>query len=63
MNSLKANEVIDMSENVEVLYKGTSVWIEHIKEDSNTAIVKVLETLENIEVPLEDLYETGRELK
>lgn len=54
-------DIMDSDENLEVTYRGISVWIE--KVDNNEAKVKILESGEEIGVPFSELHESGRELK
>lgn len=60
----RANEILNQKrENIEVLHNGNQVWIENVNSMSNTAQIRVLENNQNIEVPVNELNETGRELK
>lgn len=53
----RAKEIISTPEKIEVLFDGTSVWIEDIKND--TANVTVMGTYKTMEVPVEQLEEKG----
>jgi H-type small acid-soluble spore protein len=59
----RAQEIIDSPENIEVLHNGNQVWIENVNTSNGTAQVRVLDNSENIVVPVNELDETGRELK
>ena len=59
----KAKFIIDLDDHVEVLFKGNNVWLESVNESDNTATVRILENRQTIDVPLNDLEVTGRELK
>ena len=63
MNINRAKEILEATENLEVLYHGSPVWLENVNSDNQMAYVRVLENDENIVVPVIDLNETGRELK
>lgn len=60
----RANEILKQKrENIEVLHNGNQVWIENVNSLNNTAQIRVLENNQNIEVPVNELNETGRQLK
>ncbi|SCG83799.1 hypothetical protein DW1_2235 [Proteiniborus sp. DW1] len=60
----RANEILNQKrENIEVLYNGNQVWIEGVNSLNNTAHVRVLENNQGMVVPINELNETGRELK
>lgn len=60
----RANEILNQHRrNIEVLHNGNQVWLEGINQMNNTANVKVLENNQNMTVPVDELNETGRELK
>ena len=59
----RAKEIIESPENIEVLHNGNSVWIENVNTTNGTAQVRVLDNDNNIVVPVNELNETGRELK
>ncbi|PAB60455.1 small, acid-soluble spore protein, H family [Anaeromicrobium sediminis] len=63
MDKNRVKDIMDADENLEVLYRGTSVWVEDVSSSQEEATVKVLETDELIQVPTSELRETGRELK
>ncbi|MFA5523432.1 MAG: H-type small acid-soluble spore protein [Tissierellales bacterium] len=64
MLSNRANEILKQTrENIEVLHNGNQIWIENVNPKDNTAQVRVLENNQNIVVPVDELNETGRELK
>ncbi|MCT4604536.1 MAG: H-type small acid-soluble spore protein [Marinisporobacter sp.] len=63
MITKRANEIINGEENIEVLYKGISVWLENINTSTEMSTIRVLENNEMITVPLSELRETDRELK
>ncbi|WP_352419772.1 small, acid-soluble spore protein, H family [Proteiniborus sp.] len=60
----RANEILNQNRrNIEVLHNGNQVWLEGVNSLNNTAQVRVLENNQNIIVPIDELNETGRELK
>ncbi len=60
----RANEILKQKhENIEVLHNGNQVWIEDVNSLNDTAQVRVLENNQGIVVPVNELNETGRELK
>lgn len=59
----RVREILESTDNLEVLHNGNQVWIENIDTSSDTAKVRVLENNQNIVVPVNELTETGRELK
>ncbi len=60
----RANEVLNQNRrNIEVLHNGNSVWLEDVNSLNNTAQVRVLENNQSMVVPVNELNETGRELK
>lgn len=59
----RAKEIIESPKHIEVLHNGNQVWIENVNTSNGTAHVRVLENNENIVVPVNELNETGRELK
>lgn len=60
----RANEILKQKrENIEVLHNGNQVWIEGVNSFNNTAQVRVLENNQGMVVPINELNETGRELK
>lgn len=63
MRLRRAHEIIESSENLEVFFNNDSVWLEDIDDKNNMVEVKILENNENFVVPVENLKETGRELK
>lgn len=63
MTANQANFIINLEDYVEVLFGNNSVWLESVDKGSNTAKVRVLENRETIDVSLNDLSLTGRELK
>lgn len=60
----RANEILNQNRrNIEVLHNGNQVWLEGVNSLNSTAQVRVLENNQNIIVPIDELNETGRELK
>lgn len=55
MNTSRAKEIVNSLGVIEVLYNGSSVWIESVNEDS--VQVKDLKTEQRFEVPADDLVE------
>jgi len=63
MITSRIQEVLEAPDNIEILHKGNQVWIENVDMSNGTAQVRVLENNQNIVVPIDELTETGRELK
>ena len=57
----RAKQILNSSEQIEVLYQGTPVWIENVK-DNNKVEVSYLDTSNSIEVPVNNLVE-NRDIK
>ncbi len=55
MNSVRAKEIVDSLGVINVLYKGSPVWIENINNDS--VQIQDLNTQKRFEVPVKDLVE------
>jgi H-type small acid-soluble spore protein len=55
----RAEQILEASEKIEVLYKNSPIWIEKLNKTQNTAQVTVLGTTSKMEVPVNDLVETG----
>jgi H-type small acid-soluble spore protein len=60
MNITRANEILNSSDNIEVLYKDSPIWIENINKEKGTVNVKMLSTNQQLEVNPEYLVETGK---
>lgn len=58
MDSRRARQIIESHGVIEVNYKDTPVWIEQIKND-DTAQVTVLDTDQQMEVPVTELTEAN----
>jgi small acid-soluble spore protein H (minor) len=58
LDSDRAKQIVNSAANIEVLYHGSPVWIENVK-DTNTAEVTYLETHETAEVPVYKLVEVN----
>lgn len=56
MDAVRAKRIIDSPDTVEVLYQGSPVWIENVK-DNNTAEVTILEGKDKVQVPVYMLVE------
>ncbi|MFP4016845.1 MAG: H-type small acid-soluble spore protein [Halanaerobiales bacterium] len=60
MNTTRAQQIINSSEEINVTYQGKSVWLTDINSGNNTATVKMPVHSDNIvEVPLAQLIEQG----
>lgn len=57
MNVKRAEEIFSSKGVVEVIYKNNSVWIESLDELNKTAKVKILNSKEDFQVPLDELTE------
>lgn len=57
MDIKKATEIIESLGVIGVNYKGDSVWIENINEESNTVRVKNMKTDKELNVDIKDLEE------
>jgi small acid-soluble spore protein H (minor) len=57
MDIKRANEIIESLGVIEVSYKGDTVWLENINEQSNTIRVKNMKTDEKLNVGITDLKE------
>ena len=58
MDSIRAKQIIQSKDNIQVLYRGAPVWIENIK-DNNTAEVTTLDRKNRIDVPIYLLIENN----
>ncbi|KNY29174.1 H-type small acid-soluble spore protein [Pseudobacteroides cellulosolvens] len=56
MDSIRAKEIISSGKLIQVLYQGSPVWLENVK-DNNTAEVTRLDRKDKIEVPVYLLVE------
>lgn len=56
MDSIRAKEIISSGDVIQVLYQGSPVWLENVK-DNNTAEVTRLDRKDKIEVPVYLLVE------
>ncbi|NLD46794.1 MAG: H-type small acid-soluble spore protein [Clostridiaceae bacterium] len=56
MDSTRAKQIIESNGIIEVLYEGTPVWIENVK-DNNTADVSFIKTNIKKDVPIYMLVE------
>lgn len=59
----RVSEILKSPDNLEVLYNNNPVWIDDIDEDKKTASVRFLNSDETLEVPVNELEETGRSLE
>lgn len=57
MDIKKATEIIESLGVIGVNYKGDSVWLENINEESNTVRVKNMKTDKELNVDIKDLEE------
>ena len=58
MDTIRAKQIMQSKDNIQVLYRGAPVWIENIK-DNNTAEVTTLDKKSRIDVPVYLLVENG----
>lgn len=58
MDTERAKEILTQSGNIQVLYDGTPVWLENIK-DNNTVQVTYLDTHRREDVPVYKLVEVN----
>lgn len=56
MDSIRAKEIISSGDVIQVLYQGSPVWLENVK-DNNTAEVTRMDRKDKIEVPVYLLVE------
>lgn len=56
MDSIRAKEILNSNNSIEVLYRGEPVWIENVK-DTNTAVITNLDNKRTEEVPVYLLVE------
>lgn len=59
MDIKRAKEIINSSNNIEVLYNGDLVWLENVKGDSMKIEVMNLDKNKRMSVSLDELKETG----
>lgn len=58
MNEIRAKEIIESVEEIDVTYQGESVWLNDINSNNDTAIVqKPVKSNNTVEVPLSELVE------
>ena len=58
LDSTRAKQIISSKDKIEVLYQGSPVWIESIK-DNNTAEITNIDSQERIDVPVYKLVENN----
>lgn len=58
MDTKKALEIVESKGVINVSYKGSSVWIENINEETHEARVKELNTNRNFVVDISELIES-----
>jgi len=58
MDSIRAKQIIGASENIQVLYEGSPVWLENVR-DNNTAEVTYIENSRREVVPVYKLIENN----
>lgn len=58
LDSKRAHEIIKSNESIQVLYQGTPVWLESVK-DNNVAAVTRMDKKDKIEVPVYMLVENS----
>ncbi|KAB2952519.1 H-type small acid-soluble spore protein [Heliorestis acidaminivorans] len=57
MEAQRAEEILQSPDTIEVQYQQSSVWIEEVNRQKETAQVKLLEEGKRIEVPVATLEE------
>ncbi|WP_096201090.1 H-type small acid-soluble spore protein [Bacillus sp. FJAT-45350] len=58
MNSQRAQEIVESMKEVEVLFNGTPVWIQHVDKEKDTArVYKEQNPDDEMTVPVEQLVE------
>jgi small acid-soluble spore protein H (minor) len=57
----RAAEILSSPNTVEVVYNNMPVWIDNIDEGRHTASIRLMETGNRIEVPVDELSESGRQ--
>ena len=58
LDSARAKQIISSKDKIQVLYQGSPVWIESIK-DNNTAEITNIDSQERIDVPVYKLVENN----
>lgn len=58
MDSNRAKQILNSSENIDVLYNGSPVWLENVK-DNNMVEVTYLDTHKKEDVPVYKLVEVN----
>lgn len=58
MDKKRAEEIMRVPAKIEVVYDGRPVWIESVNDQNAT--VTVMGTTRTMDVPLEELQETGK---
>lgn len=61
MNFQRAEQIFNSEDIIEVLYKGSPVWIEELNEDEQTAMIVAEDTDESHQVAVGDLKESGKQ--
>ena len=56
MDSQRAKQIMKSKDNIQVLYRGSPVWLEQVREN-NVAEITQLEGKERLEVPVDLLSE------
>ena len=57
----RAAEILSSPNTVEVVYNNMPVWIDNVDESRHTASIRLMETGNRIEVPVDELSESGRQ--
>ena len=57
----RAAEILSSPNTVEVVYNNMPVWIDSVDEGRHTASIRLMETGNRIEVPVDELSESGRQ--
>ena len=55
----RAAEILSSPNTVEVVYNNMPVWIDNVDESRHTASIRLMETGNRIEVPVDELSESG----
>ena len=64
MHTNRANQILNQTkENIEVLHNGNQVWIENVDSRNQTATVRDLTNNQTMSVPVNELNETGMQMR
>lgn len=60
MDIKRVKEIMNASENFEVLYNHHPVWIDAVDDKASRVKVRILDMRETVYVPADDLVDTGK---